>query len=79
MTTALEDEPMANLTPIERNALLEMILVRLGKSGNAHPSLEMCAALVSKGMLEPDTLLFTWRARALVRLGDEAEADNREL
>ena len=70
MNTALEDEPMANLTPAERNALLEMILVRLGKSGHAHPSEEMCKALVSKGMLEPDTLLFTWRAHALVRLGD---------
>ena len=69
---------MADLTPAERNALLEMILVRLGKSGHAQPSLEMRKALVSKGMLEPGTLLFTWRARALVRLGDKADASNRE-
>ena len=78
MTTALEDEPMANLTPIERNALLEMILVRLGKSGHAHPSRGMCEALVAKGMLDPGTLLFTWRAHALVRLGDQSASDRND-
>lgn len=70
---------MADLTSEERSALLEMMLFALGRSGRANPSREMCEALVAKGMLDPGTLLFTWRARALVRLGDEAEANNREL
>ena len=69
---------MADLTSEERKALLEMMLFRLGGSGAAYPSLDMCEALVAKGMLEPRVLLFTWRARALVRLGDKADANNRE-
>jgi hypothetical protein len=62
---------MADLTSEERKALLEMLLFRLGGSGAAYPSLDMCEALVAKGMLYPKTFDFTDAARALVCLRDE--------